>query len=151
VFQFFVVIRRFLGHTTSATKPIPGTLQEGGAPFQTTHWTVVLQAARMEQEDQARKALADFSEAYWPPLYTFVRRRGYSPSDAQDLVQGFFEHLLEHHTLSRADQEKGRLRTIAITSDPLRVLGEQRIVDLALKSGISRSDHHSSTHGKLAP
>jgi RNA polymerase sigma factor (sigma-70 family) len=134
VFQFFVVIRRFLGHTTSATKPIPGTLQEGGAPFQTTHWTVVLQAGRMEQEDQARKALADFSEAYWPPLYTFVRRRGYSQADAQDIVQGFFVHLFEYNTLSRADQEKGRLRTFLLGSLQNYLLKERERMR-ALKRG----------------
>ena len=55
-----------------------------------------------------------FSETYWPPLYTFVRRRGYSSSDAQDIVQGFFVHLLEKNTLSRADQEKGKLRTFLL-------------------------------------
>jgi len=95
----------------SVTKPVPGTLQEGGAPFETTHWTVVLQASKPDSDEAARKALATFSEAYWPPLYTFVRRRGYSPADAQDLIQGFFVHLFEQNTLSRADQEKGRLRT----------------------------------------
>jgi RNA polymerase sigma-70 factor (ECF subfamily) len=89
-------------------------LQEGGAPFQTTHWTLVLQAGKAEADEAARKALAIFSETYWPPLYTFVRRRGYSPSDAQDVVQGFFEHVLEKNTLSRADQEKGRLRTFLL-------------------------------------
>ena len=31
-------------------KPIPGTLQEGGAGFQTTHWTLVLRA-RQTQSD----------------------------------------------------------------------------------------------------
>jgi len=93
-----------------ATKAIPGTLQEGGAPFQTTHWTVILQAGQAEADESARKALATFSETYWPPLYTFVRRRGYSPASAQDIVQGFFVHLFEHNTLSRADQEKGRLK-----------------------------------------
>ena len=98
------------------TKPIPGTLQEGGAPFQTTHWTVVLQAGEEDADESARKALAVFSETYWPPLYTFVRRRGYSPTDAQDLVQGFFEHLLKQKTLSRADREKGRLRTFLLGS-----------------------------------
>jgi RNA polymerase sigma-70 factor (ECF subfamily) len=91
-------------------------LQEGGAPFQTTHWTVVLQAGNSESDEQARKALAAFCQAYWAPLYTFVRRRGYSPGDAQDMVQGFFEHLFEHNTLSRADQEKGRLRTFLLGS-----------------------------------
>ena len=93
---------------------MPGTLQEGGAPFQTTHWTVVLQAGKAEADEAARKALTTFAEAYWPPLYTFVRRRGYSPSDAQDLVQGFFEHVFEKNTLSRADQEKGKLRTFLL-------------------------------------
>jgi len=100
----------------AATKPIPGTLQEGGAAFETTHWTVVLQASKPDSDEAARKALAGFSEAYWPPLYTFVRRRGYSPSDAQDLIQGFFVHLFEHNTLSRADREKGRLRTFLLGS-----------------------------------
>jgi RNA polymerase sigma-70 factor (ECF subfamily) len=89
-------------------------LQEGGAPFQTTHWTVVLQAGKAEADEAARKALATFSETYWPPLYTFVRRRGHSPSDAQDLVQGFFEHVFEKKTLSRADQDKGKLRTFLL-------------------------------------
>ena len=91
-------------------------MQEGGASFQTTHWTVVLQAGQSEADEAARKALATFSETYWPPLYTFVRRRGYSPADAQDIVQGFFVHLFEHNTLTRADQKKGRLRTFLLGS-----------------------------------
>jgi DNA-directed RNA polymerase specialized sigma24 family protein len=89
-------------------------LQEGGASFQTTHWTVILQALESESSQSAQKALAGFSEAYWPPLYTFVRHRGYKPADAQDLVQGFFVHLFEKNTLSRVDQEKGRLRTFLL-------------------------------------
>src|SRR5206468_2138503 len=36
--------------------------------------------------------------------------------EAQDLVQGFFAHLLEQNTLSRADQKKGRLRTFLLGS-----------------------------------
>jgi len=91
-------------------------LQEGGASFQTTHWTVVLQAGDAESDESRRNALASFSEAYWPPLYTFVRRRGYSPADAQDIVQAFFVQLLEQNTLSRADRERGRLRTFLLTS-----------------------------------
>ena len=113
-FNFHGKDERF-GRTCAVTKPIPGTLQEGGAPFQTTHWTVVLRAAKADS-DESRKALAILSGAYWPPLYTFVRRRGYSAADAQDIVQGFFLHLLEQNTLSRADQEKGRLRTFLLGS-----------------------------------
>jgi RNA polymerase sigma-70 factor (ECF subfamily) len=91
-------------------------LQEGGAPFQTTHWTVVLQASKSDSDESTRKAFASFAEGYWPPLYTFLRRRGYSSTDAQDLVQGFFAFLLDHDTLSRADREKGRLRTFLLAS-----------------------------------
>jgi RNA polymerase sigma-70 factor (ECF subfamily) len=98
------------------TKPVPGTLQEGGAPFQTTHWTVVFLANKAEGDVAAQKALAIFSESYWPPLYTFVRRRGYSPPDAQDLVQGFFARLLEQNDLGRADKEKGKLRTYLLAA-----------------------------------
>ena len=98
------------------TKPVPGTLQEGGASFQTTHWTVVLRARQSESAESAQAALSTFCEAYWPPLYAFLRHRGHSSADAQDLVQGFFAHLLEQNTLTRADQEKGRLRTFLLGS-----------------------------------
>src|SRR6478735_2651028 len=97
-------------------KPIPGTLQEGGAGFQTTHWTLVLRARQTQSEISAQKALSNFCEAYWPPLYSFVRRRGHASPEAQDMVQGFFVHLLEQNALSKADQEKGRLRTFLLTS-----------------------------------
>jgi DNA-directed RNA polymerase specialized sigma24 family protein len=97
-------------------KPIPGTLQEGGAGFQTTHWTLVLGARQTQSEISAQKALSNFCEAYWPPLYAFLRHRGHASPEAQDLVQGFFAHLLEQNTLSRADRDKGKLRTFLLGS-----------------------------------
>jgi RNA polymerase sigma factor (sigma-70 family) len=97
-------------------KPIPGTLQEGGAAFQTTHWTMVLRAGETQSDASAQKALSNFCEAYWPPLYAFVRHRGHASAEAQDLVQGFFAHVLEQNTLSRADREKGKLRTFLLGS-----------------------------------
>jgi RNA polymerase sigma-70 factor (ECF subfamily) len=75
-----------------------------------------LRAREPESPESARQALAGFCEAYWPPLYSFLRHRGYPSADAQDLVQSFFAYLLEQNTLSRADQEKGRLRTFLLTS-----------------------------------
>lgn len=76
----------------------------------------MLRARETESEDSAREALSGFCEAYWPPLYSFLRHRGFSSADAQDLVQGFFAHLLEQNTLTRADQQKGRLRTFLLGS-----------------------------------
>src|SRR3954453_519699 len=97
-------------------KPIPGTLQEGGAGFQPTNWILCLPPRQTQSEISAQKALSNFCEAYWPPLYAFVRHRGHASSEAQDLVQGFFGHVLEQNTLSRADREKGKLRTFLLGS-----------------------------------
>ena len=97
-------------------KATRGTLREGGSSFQTTHWTVVLHAAQGQSLEAGQAALASFCRDYWPPLYTFLRRRGYAPPDAQDLVQGFFAHLLAENTLSRIRREKGRLRTFLLNS-----------------------------------
>jgi DNA-directed RNA polymerase specialized sigma24 family protein len=73
--------------------------------------------ARGTQSDaSAQKALSNFCESYWPPLYAFIRHRGHASPEAQDLVQGFFAHLLEQNTLSRADREKGKLRTFLLAS-----------------------------------
>ncbi len=75
-----------------------------------------MRAREEDSAESARQALSGFCEAYWPPLYSFLRHRGHPSADAQDLVQGFFAHLLEQHTLTRADQQKGRLRTFLLTS-----------------------------------
>jgi len=75
-----------------------------------------LRARETESAESAREALSGFCEAYWPPLYSFLRHRGYPSADAQDLVQGFFAHLLEQDTLTRADRQKGRLRTFLLGS-----------------------------------
>ena len=50
-----------------------------------------------------KEALAELCNLYWYPLYAFVRRRGHSPEDAQDLTQGFFLDLLEHKAFTRVD------------------------------------------------
>ena len=77
---------------------------------------MVLRARGTESAESAREALSGFCEAYWPPLYSFIRHRGFPSADAQDLVQGFFAHLLKQSTLTRADQQKGRLRTFLLGS-----------------------------------
>jgi DNA-directed RNA polymerase specialized sigma24 family protein len=76
----------------------------------------VLRAREEDSTESAQQALSGFCEAYWPPLYSFLRHRGFSSADAQDLVQSFFAHLLEQKTLTRADQRKGRLRTFLLGS-----------------------------------
>lgn len=61
---------------------------EAGVSFATTHWSVVAQSA-LTHAPQAENALAKLCETYGAPIYSFIRRRGYSPADAQDLTQSF--------------------------------------------------------------
>ena len=83
--------------------------------FTTTHWSVVL-AAGEESASQANAALEQLCRTYWPPLYAYVRRRGYSPHDAQDLTQGFFAVMLEKNYVGLASREKGRFRSFLLTA-----------------------------------
>ena len=91
---------------------MPAGRLEGKAPaksrFVTTHWSLVL-AAGADSNATSRKALEELCGLYWQPLYYFIRRRGQSLHEAEDLLQGFFTHLLEKETLSKADHERGRL------------------------------------------
>lgn len=85
--------------------------------FASTHWSVIIAAAKGESEPEgARAALEALCQTYWMPLYTFVRSRGYSLHDAQDLTQGFFAHLIEHEIYARADPEKGKFRSFLLAS-----------------------------------
>ena len=77
---------------------------------------MVLRASETESSESAQQALAGFCDSYWPPLYTFLRHRGYPSPDAQDLVQSFFAYLLKQNSLIRADRQKGRLRTFLLGS-----------------------------------
>ena len=83
--------------------------------FPPTRWSVVLAAKRTPLPESAA-ALEIICQAYWYPLYAYVRRCGQSPHDAQDLTQGFFCRLLEKRWLDSADREKGRLRSFLIVA-----------------------------------
>src|SRR5205809_1902082 len=83
------------------------------AAFVTTHWSVVL-AAGGKDTTRARDALARLCQSYWYPLYAYVRRRGYSAHDAQDLTQAFFECLLERQSLANVDPSRGRFRSFIL-------------------------------------
>jgi RNA polymerase sigma-70 factor (ECF subfamily) len=85
------------------------------ARFDSTRWTVVLEAAQ-SRVPGGPDALARLCARYWRPLYGFARRRGYGPEDAQDLVQGFFAHLIERRALRRVERAKGRFRSFLLAS-----------------------------------
>jgi RNA polymerase sigma-70 factor (ECF subfamily) len=85
------------------------------AKFPPTLWSMVLKAGR-EGSVQSREALAELCDAYWYPLYAFLRRQGKSLHDAEDLTQGFFLHLFERNGLDKVRPEKGRFRSFLLAA-----------------------------------
>lgn len=85
---------------------------DGPREFATTHWSLVL-AARLDESDQsrARRALEELCRVYWYPLYAFVRWRGYSAEDAQDLTQAFFARILESGGFTSVEPGRSRFRS----------------------------------------
>jgi hypothetical protein len=83
--------------------------------FVTTRWSLILSAASLGSEEQkARDALAELCRTYWRPIFLFVRARGYSIEDAQDLTQDFFVTILKNNWLQHADRNRGRAVPLAL-------------------------------------
>jgi DNA-directed RNA polymerase specialized sigma24 family protein len=91
------------------------SVASGDAGFPTTHWSVVLTAGTPASADAA-EALERLCCAYRYPLYAFVRRKGYPPTDAEDLTQGFFARFLAKRYLDDVMPHKGRFRTFLLCS-----------------------------------
>jgi RNA polymerase sigma factor (sigma-70 family) len=83
--------------------------------FTTTHWTVVLEAAQPESPGGV-EAFARLYQDYWYPLYAYVRQRGRSPHEAEDLTQDFFVSLIERQRLAGLEREGGRFRSFLLRS-----------------------------------
>jgi RNA polymerase sigma-70 factor (ECF subfamily) len=82
--------------------------------FATTHWTVVLEAKDAEAPG-AQEAFETICRAYWQPLYSFIRREGYSDADAKDLTQEFFARFIDKKYLEHLRHQAGRFRSFLLT------------------------------------
>jgi RNA polymerase sigma factor (sigma-70 family) len=122
--------------------------------FATTRWSVVL-AAGHGDTTSAHKALTHLCRTYWYPLYAYVRRRGYSPHDAQDLTQEFFARLLEGNWLAQADQERGRFRSFLLTAMKHFLINEWKKVHAQKRGGrqpiLSLNDDSAEQRYQLEP
>jgi RNA polymerase sigma factor (sigma-70 family) len=98
-------------------KSLPEMIRGQSDPFATTQWSMILAAGRSQADPEvARAALAQLCQTYWAPLYGFVRSRGYTVYDAQDLTQSFFAYLIEHKIYARADRAYGKFRAFLLAS-----------------------------------
>src|SRR5271166_5070923 len=82
-----------------------------GGKFPATRWSAIV-AARSADVAERTRALEAVIEAYWKPIYKYVRIRwSKSNEDAKDLTQEFFSRLIEKNYLRDFDPGKARLRT----------------------------------------
>jgi RNA polymerase sigma factor (sigma-70 family) len=103
---------------------VGGNAQDGPLAFTTTHWSVVLEA--QGQSPAAEEALEKLCRTYWRPVYSFIRREGTGPEEAEDLTQSFFALLLERRNFDDVRKEKGRLRSYLLTSLKHFLISEHR-------------------------
>lgn len=75
------------------------------ADFKETRWSMVLKASAGSPE-----ALEYLAQTYWYPVSAFLRRKGLSPEDAEDVTQGALSRLLASKTLEDIDPKSGTFR-----------------------------------------
>ncbi len=118
---------------------MPRLQTDGEVPgrFPTTQWSRVVTAASRDAPE-AREALGALCQAYWYPIYAYIRHRGHTPEQAQDLTQDFFAYILERGLIAMADPTRGRFRAFLRTVCA-RQLADHRDRRNAAKRGGGRS------------
>src|SRR5687768_17031568 len=72
----------------------------------------VVQRTRSGDAETRRVALAAIIEAYWKPVYKYLRVKwALTPEEASDLTQEFFAAALEKDVVAKYDPAKARFRT----------------------------------------
>lgn len=109
---------------------------EGHAPgrFPTTLWSRVATAGGRD-DGEAREALSKLCQAYWYPIYAFVRHRGFTPEQAQDRTQDFFAYILERDLIAEADPARGRFRAFLRTVCVRHLAGDRDRENAAKRGG----------------
>lgn len=104
------------------------------ARFPVTRWSLVAGLAG-GGEAEREEALAELCQAYWFPLYAFVRHEGHGPEDAEDLTQGFFTHLLAKDTSRYLEGARGRLRSYLLGALKRFLIDEWRAATTQKRGG----------------
>jgi DNA-directed RNA polymerase specialized sigma24 family protein len=111
----------------------PGTSSPLGR-FQVTPVTLWRDAAGPDPS-KAREAVEQLCAKYRAPIYSFVRGRGFSTHDAEDITQGFFAEFIGRERYKSADPARGRLRTFLLTCVKNYMSNRQRALDRGKRGG----------------
>jgi len=87
-----------------------------GRRFQTTRWTAI-EAIKSKDDSHKRALVGELLHLYWKPVYCYLRQKGYDNDKAKDFTQAFFQEIvLGRDLIQRADQARGRFRTLLLTA-----------------------------------
>lgn len=100
---------------TNTEPPSEGDQSAADGRFPNTRWSLVASAQSSESAVVSR-ALQELCQLYWYPVYCYIRRRGASPEDSEDLTQGFFAEFLRRSDFALADKDRGKLRSYLLKS-----------------------------------
>ena len=119
--------------------------------FEATRWTLVMRARGESTEStESRAALSDLCEAYWQPIYQFLRRGGRNDDESRELTQEFFARLLAKGRIGAAAPSLGRFRSYLLGALK-RFLAEKWRNERRLKRGgdavIEALDERGETPG----
>jgi RNA polymerase sigma-70 factor (ECF subfamily) len=102
------------------------------SPFAPTRWTLVVRA--QGDSPEARAALSELCEAYYKPVFRFLRREGRDEDTARELTQEFFARILKRGDIGAADPGRGRFRSYVLGAVK-HFLADQRDHDRRQKRG----------------
>ena len=114
--------------------------------FADTHWSLVMRA-----KDDSATALNSLCLAYRAPLVVWLRCRGEKPEDAEDRVQGFFEHLLSHEFLRNVTRQKGRFRIFLLAAFQNYLRDQRKRAGAAKRGGGQIPQSLEETDGEGQP
>ncbi|MBK1881935.1 sigma-70 family RNA polymerase sigma factor [Luteolibacter pohnpeiensis] len=126
---------------------MPNAFQTHLGEFHTTRWSIVI-GARGQSSADVNASVDSLYRQYLSPLYAYVRRRGYSSHDAQDLTHEFFSRMLEKGWLTSAQPERGRLRTFLLVTLKRFLANEWHRISAEKRGGSSRLVSLQSEEGE---
>src|SRR5262245_6651001 len=101
--------------STIRAMSVTDSTQEPAGFFASTEWNLALALVRGSTAE-AEQALAKLCGEYWAQIYAYLRRKGYSVPDSEDLTQSFFLRMLEKNFLQEANPERGRFRSFLLAA-----------------------------------
>lgn len=87
--------------------------EQSDVAFQTTNWANL----RGLDGEEASAQLERLVDAYWPAVYSYLRRRGLDRERAAEVTQGFFaDVVLARRLFAAASEARGKLRSLVLTA-----------------------------------